>query len=67
MNIQSTVDMATALGAKRTESLINWIWSYGFPSRENAEKFLKFIEEHGGDHRGIYKGEANTFDIRWRF
>jgi hypothetical protein len=43
---------------------INWTWSSGFIRREDAEQFIKWLDTHGFEHRGIY-GDG-PFDIRWR-
>lgn len=44
---------------------INWDWAEKF-SPENAEIFIKWLDDRGFDHRGIYSQDDGTKSIRYR-
>ena len=49
------------------ENGINWIWAYGFTSKEDAEKFDNYCDNNGRETRGVYSGSVKgTFDVRFR-
>ena len=46
---------------------INWIWAFGFTSKEKAEEFDKFCCNNGCETRGVYSGDKiETYDVRFR-
>jgi len=46
---------------------INWIWAYGFKSKEEATKFDDFCRNNNCETRGVYSGKiAGTYDVRFR-
>jgi hypothetical protein len=61
-------EKAKELGAVVAKQwLINWAWSYGFPSKEKAIEFVGWLDANGYEHRGIYDGrDHGGFDVRWR-
>ena len=60
-------DKAAELGATIVaERGINWTWSHGFPTREAANEFVKYLDSLGFEHRGVYPNEDGTCSVRWR-
>jgi len=61
------IKKAEELGAT-TSYGINWVWASGFPSMEKAEEFIRYLDSHGVEHRGIYpdRSRAGFYDIRFR-
>ena len=45
---------------------INWIWAYGFTSKQDAESFDKFCCSNNCETRGVYSGSNGTYDVRFR-
>jgi hypothetical protein len=45
---------------------INWIWAYGFKTREDASKFDDFCTSNGCETRGVYGNSNGTADVRFR-
>ncbi len=46
---------------------INWIWAYGFTSKEDATKFDDYCTSNGCETRGVYSGSTQgTYDVRFR-
>lgn len=46
---------------------INWIWAYGFKSKEDATQFNNYCENNGCETRGVYNGSVKgTYDVRFR-
>lgn len=46
---------------------INWIWAYGFISKEDATKFDDYCTSNGCETRGVYSGSIpGTYDVRFR-
>ena len=51
----------------KIENGINWIWAYGFKSREDAKKFDDYCNNNNCETRGIYSGSLKgTYDVRFR-
>ena len=51
----------------RIDNGINWIWAYGFESKEDATKFDNFCNNNNCETRGIYSGSLKgTYDVRFR-
>lgn len=74
MNNANPREKALALGAQAIEEGINWTWAVGFPTKQAAEDFVRFLESIGYEHRGVYgkpHGAAyrypeDTFAVRFR-
>jgi hypothetical protein len=46
---------------------INWIWAYGFTSKQDAESFDKYCNNNNCETRGVYSGSIKgTYDVRFR-
>jgi hypothetical protein len=46
---------------------INWIWAYGFTSKENATKFDNFCKNNNCETRGVYSSTTKgIYDVRFR-
>lgn len=45
---------------------INWEWAH-FPTKEAAQSFVKYLEAHGWDHRGVYPPNHLNPDWAVRF
>ena len=46
---------------------INWIWAYGFTSKENAQQFDNYCNSNNCETRGVYSGSIKgTYDVRFR-
>jgi len=51
----------------KIENGINWIWAYGFKSREDAKKFDDYCNNNNCETRGVYSGSLKgTYDVRFR-
>lgn len=60
-------DKAKELGAiEPYDGRINWVWSNGFPTKEQAQKMLDWLNENGYEHRGMYVNKDGSYSIRWR-
>jgi hypothetical protein len=44
----------------------NWIWATGFISKEDAKKFDDYCCANGCETRGVYSGQNNTANVRFR-
>lgn len=44
----------------------NWIWAYGFKSREDAKLFDDYCCSNGCETRGVYGNQNGTADVRFR-
>jgi hypothetical protein len=67
MNIQEVLKGISGT-AKIQPMGINWTWVTGFASREDAQKFIDWLDEHGYEHRGIYQDrlKEGNFNVRFR-
>lgn len=60
-------DKAIELGAEKIDGGINWTWAISFPNRRIAEEFVRWLEENGYEHRGVYPDEDSTScSVRYR-
>lgn len=62
------IEFAKALNSDiKIDNGINWIWAYGFTSREDAEQFNNYCNSNGCETRGVYTGSVvKTYDVRFR-
>jgi hypothetical protein len=62
MNIR---DKIKELEGKEEEGGINWSW-VTFPSAEQGQLFIDYLNQNGYEHRGLYVSDSKHAEVRWR-